>query len=413
MHKVELLAPAGNLEKLKMAIIYGADAVYIGGKSYSLRASSDNFSFEDMVEGIRFVHAHQKKIYLTLNIIAHNRDMQGLVTYIEKIASLGFDAIIVADPGIFNVVKRLLPAMPLHISTQASNTNYESVAFWADQGVSRVVLARELSLEEIREINERMDGRVELECFVHGSMCISYSGRCLLSTYMTGRDANQGQCAHPCRWQYHVVEEKRPGEYYPVIEDERGTYIYNSKDLCMIAHLPQMIAAGVKSLKIEGRMKSAYYVATVVGAYRKALDHYDENPQTYGVQAELIEEVSKASHREFSTGFYLGTPGAHDRIFHTGSYVRSYDFIGLVIDYDPTTKMATIEQRNRMQQGDEMEVVVPGELFFRQSIRRMENMDGELIFEAPHPQMRLKMEMEKPVLPFSILRRKQSQAHQV
>jgi putative protease len=403
--RVELLAPAGNLEKLKMAIIYGADAVYIGGKSFSLRTSSDNFTCEEMKEGIRFVHERGKKIYLTLNAIPHNDDIDGLMEYIREIRYIGLDAVIVSDPGVFSLVKDEAPEMEIHISTQANNTNYKSVDFWNKLGAKRVVLARELSLAEIRDIKDKCHNSVEIECFVHGAMCMSYSGRCMLSTYMTGRNSNKGQCAHPCRWKYHVVEEKRPGEYLPVYEDENGTYIFNSKDLCMIEYLPELINSGIESLKIEGRSKSAYYVATVVRAYKMALDKYYEEPSEYVFDEKFLIEVSKASHREFTTGFYLNKPDGTDRIYDTSSYVRSYDFVGLVLEYDETTKIAKVEQRNRMYKGEKIEVVVPGKEHFNQEIMYMKDCNQKEIDVAPHAQMILYMPMEKDVLPNTILRR--------
>lgn len=406
--KVELLAPAGNLEKLKMAIIYGADAVYIGGKSFSLRSASDNFSIDDMKEGIEFAKDRDKKIYLTLNVIPHNEDVDGITQYIKEVAHLGFDAVIVSDPGVFTIVKEEAPHLEIHISTQANNTNYRSVKFWQTMGATRVVLARELSLNEIKEIYTKTTGSVEIECFVHGAMCISYSGRCLLSTYMTGRDANKGACAQPCRWEYHVVEEKRPGEYFPVVEDAKGTYIYNSKDLCMLPYLPELINAGVKSLKLEGRMKSSYYVAIVVGAYRRALDDYYKDPKNYVFDEKLMAEVSKASHREYTTGFYLKKPDGDDRIFGTSSYVRSYEFIGIVLEYDVSTKLAKIEQRNRIFKGEEIEILVPGEEFFIQKIDVLLDKNHVEIDVAQHAQMIIYIQMEREVLPNTILRRKES-----
>ena len=406
--KVELLAPAGNLEKLKIAFIYGADAVYIGGKNYSLRAQSDNFTIQEMMEGIEYAKRRGKKVYLTLNAIPHNADMEGLETYIKEIADIGLGAIIVADPGVFALIKEAAPKMEIHISTQANNTNYRSVKFWKSMGASRVVLARELSLDEITEISSKTKGELEIECFVHGAMCISYSGRCLLSTYMAGRDANQGACAQPCRWKYHVVEEKRSGEYFPVEQDEKGTYIYNSKDLCMLPYISEVIAAGVKSLKLEGRMKSAFYVATVVGAYRRVLDDYYEDPQNYVFDHNLMEEDSKASHREYTTGFYFNKPDGSDRIFSSSSYVRSYDFIGIVLEYDETTKMAKIEQRNRMFKGDEIEVLIPGAGYFGQRIEIILDKNLLPIDIAPHAQMIVYMKMEKDVVVNAILRKKES-----
>jgi len=405
MKKVELLAPAGNLEKLKMAVIYGADAVYAGGEEYGLRAYADNFSEQDLRAGIEFAHARGKKVYLTMNIIPHE-DLEGMADYVLKARDMGVDAIILSDPGVFSIVKETAPDMEIHLSTQANNTNWRSAKFWYDHGVKRIILARELSLKEIKEIRERVPEDLELEIFVHGAMCISYSGRCLLSNYMAGRDSNRGFCAHPCRWKYYLMEEKRPGEYMPVYENDRGTFIYNSKDLCMIEHIPEMLDAGVQSFKIEGRMKSSFYVATVVKAYREAIDSYYENPEEYRFDPRWLEEVSKASHREYTTGFYFGKTTGKDQIYNTSSYIRGYDFVGLVTAYNKNTGIATVEQRNRMFTGDEIEVVRPKGNFFVQKIRSMKNADGEDIEVAPHPQMTVYMPMDREVEEYTMLRRK-------
>lgn len=406
MKKVELLAPAGSLEKLKMAVLYGADAVYIGGEEFGLRASADNFSMEEMLEGIKFAHERGKKVYLTMNIIPHNEDLANMPQFVKEANNMGVDAVILSDPGTFSIVKENAPDMEVHLSTQANNTNWMSAKFWYDQGVRRIILARELSLSEIQEIRHKLPEDLELEIFVHGAMCISYSGRCLLSNYMTGRDSNKGYCAHPCRWKYHLVEEKRPGEYMPVFENERGTFIYNSKDLCMIEYIPDIIRTGVTSLKIEGRMKSSYYVATIVKAYRDAIDAYYENPLNYSFDPHWMEELSKASHREYSTGFYLEKPTGNGQIYHTSSYIREYEFIGIVLEYDKGTGIAKIEQRNRMFVGDEIEVVRPLGKYFTQQIKAMKDEEGNDIDVAPHPQMILYMHMEEPVEEFTMLRKK-------
>ena len=406
MKKVELLAPAGNLEKLKMAILFGADAVYIGGQRFGLRASADNFSLEDMREGLDFAHERKCKVYVTVNIIPHNQDLVGLPEYIKQLDELGVDALIVSDPGIFTIVRRTAPDMEVHISTQANNTNYMSAKFWHDLGARRIVVARELSFDEIREMAAMTPKDLDIEAFIHGAMCISYSGRCLLSNYMTGRDSNRGACSHPCRWKYQLVEEKRPGEYYPVYEDERGTYIFNSKDLCMIEYIPQLIESGIFSFKIEGRMKSSFYVATVVSAYRKAIDAYMDDPENYSFDPEWLAELSKASHREYTTGFYFNKTTGADQIYNTSSYIRDYDFVGMVLEYDKETGIAKIEQRNRMIVGDEIEVVVPGRDYFVQIIEAMKNDEGENIRTAPHAQMIVYMPMKKEVEPYTILRRK-------
>ncbi|MCX7923924.1 MAG: U32 family peptidase [Clostridia bacterium] len=408
MKKVELLAPAGNLEKLKMAITYGADAVYMGGEEYGLRASADNFNADDMREGIKFAHSRGKKVYITMNIIPHNDDLTDMTDYVKELKEMEVDAIILSDPGVYSVVKEVAPDMEIHLSTQANNTNWRSVKFWYEHGVKRVVMARELSFEELKEVRQKVPEGMELEMFVHGAMCISYSGRCLLSNYMAGRDSNRGACAHPCRWKYHLVEEKRPGEYMPVYENERGTYIYNSKDLCLIEYIPQIVESGVTSLKIEGRMKSSFYVATVVKAYREALNAYYENPAEYRFNPEWLEEASKASHREYTTGFSFDKPVGEGQIYHTSSYIRGYDFVGVVMDYDKESKIATVEQRNKMVLGDEVEVVRPKGKFYVQRIQSMKNAYGEDIEVAPHPQMTVYMPMDQDVEVLTILRRKGS-----
>lgn len=405
MTKPELLAPAGNLEKLKMAIVYGADAVYVGGKEYGLRAKAGNFDLEDLSKGLKFVHSHGKKLYLTMNIIPHNTDFKNMPRYIKQISELGVDAVILSDPGVYSMVREINPYMEIHLSTQANNTNWRSAKFWNEKGVKRIILARELTLDEIREISKKAPG-VELEVFIHGSMCISYSGRCLLSNYMAGRDSNRGMCAHPCRWKYHLAEQKRPGEFYPVYEDERGTFIFNSKDLCMIEHIPEILESGVSGLKIEGRMKSSCYVATVVRAYRNAIDKYLNNPDVYKFDSNLLDEVSKVSHREFTTGFYFGKPDESAQNYSSSSYIREYDFIGIVLDYDQNIGVAKVEQRNRMFTGDTIEITGPGDLFFEQKITCMKNDKNLFIDSAPHPQMIVYIPMEKPVRKYSLLRRK-------
>ena len=314
MKRPELLAPSGNLEKLKIAVIYGADAVYLGGENFGLRAGAKNFTLEQLAEGIKFAHDRGKRVYLTLNIIPHNEDLVGLPEYVAKIKALDLDALIISDPGVLKIVKNIIPGMEVHLSTQASTTNYAAVNFWYEQGVRRVILARELSLEEIEEIIKKSPPDMKIETFVHGAMCISYSGRCLLSNYMVGRDANRGNCAQSCRWRYYLMEETRPGEYFPVYEDERGTYIFNSKDLCMIEHLPLLIKAGISAFKIEGRMKSSYYVATVVKAYRDLIDSYLLKPDESFYNEKWLDEIKKVSHRYFTTGFYFAKPGGGTKV---------------------------------------------------------------------------------------------------
>lgn len=405
MIKPELLAPAGNMEKLKMAVIYGADAVYIGGERFGLRAAAGNFTIEEIKEAVLFAHAHGKKIFVTVNIIPHNEDLAVLPEYLKELSEAGVDALIVSDPGVIAFAKEVVPEMELHLSTQANNTNYKSAEFWHRQGIKRIVLARELSFDEIREIIDRTPSDLEFEIFVHGAMCISYSGRCLMSNYMVGRDANRGECAHPCRYKYYLVEEKRPGEYMPIEEDERGTYFFNSKDLCMIQDIRSLLESGVKSLKIEGRMKSSYYVATVVRAYRMAIDSYLRDPENYSFEQEWFDELNKASHREFGSGFFHGKPDNSGQIYHTSAYVRDYAFIGLVLDYDATSGIATVEQRNKMVIGDEIEVIGPGKAMFTQKLEKMWNDAGEEIEAAPHPQQIVKMPMKMPVSRYDILRR--------
>lgn len=405
MRKIELLAPAGNMEKLKMAIIYGADAVYIGGEKFGLRASAGNFNIEEVKEAVKFVHDNGKRLYVTVNIIPHNEDFLGLPEYLKELEDAEVDAIIFSDPGVYLAAKESIPNMELHLSTQANNTNYRSAEFWHKQGVKRIVLARELSFEEISEIVERSPKELEFETFVHGAMCMSYSGRCLLSNYMVGRDANKGECAHPCRYKYYLVEERRPGQYMPIEEDERGAYIFNSKDLCMIEYIPELVKAGIISFKIEGRMKSAYYVASVVRAYRMAIDSYLADPLNYVFKQEWLEEFSKASHREFSTGFFNNKPDSSGQVYDSSAYVRDYAFTGLVLEYNEETGIATVEQRNKMILGDEIEIIGPKRDMFKQKLEKMWNVEGEEIESAPHPQMILKIKMAKPVARFDILRR--------
>ena len=403
MKKPELLAPAGNMEKLKMALLYGADAVYLGGKAFGLRAFGGNFSHEELKEAIEFAHGLGKKVYVTVNIFPHNDDIGRLPEYLQFLNRIQADAVLAADLGVAAMVRQYAPDVELHISTQANNTNWAAVNAWAELGAKRVVLAREMSLAEVREIREKCS--VELEMFVHGAMCISYSGRCLMSNYLTGRDANRGSCAQPCRWNYALVEEKRPGQYFPVLEDERGTYIFNSKDMCLLPYLPDVIASGVDSLKIEGRMKSVHYAASVVKAYREAIDSYCEAPDRFTVRQSWLEELDKVSHRAYTTGFYYGRPTDKDQIYGTSSYTQTSDFVGLVLDYDSATGFAVVEQRNNMKLGQELEIFQPKLPGCRQILQEMYNDQGEAIDVAPHPQQRVKIRMEHPVEPYAILRR--------
>lgn len=405
MKKPELLAPAGDLEKLKFAINYGADAVYIGGSNFGLRASAKNFSTEEMQEGVEYAHKRGKKVFVTLNIIPHNEDLIGAPEYVKDLENIGIDAVIVADPGMLEIVKENAPNLEIHLSTQANTTNYMASNFWFKQGVKRVVVAREQSLDEIKELIEKKDEDLDIEAFVHGAMCISYSGRCLLSNYMTHRDANRGACAQSCRWRYYLVEEQRPGEYYPITEDDKGTYIYNSKDLCMLEHVPALIESGINSFKIEGRMKSAYYVATVIRAYRMAIDEYFENPEKK-VDKTWMEEIKKASYRDFTTGFYFEKPGENEQLYDTTSYIREYDFIGIVLDYDEATKVATIEQRNRFFVGDEIEIFGPKRQYDSQVIEKIWNEKDEEVEVANQAKQIVKIKVDKPVEKMYILRKK-------
>ena len=406
MKKPELLAPAGNLEKLKMALIYGADAVFLGGKAFGLRAFGGNFTEAELKEGVEFAHHMKKKVYVTVNIYPHNSDLEKLPDYLRFLASIQVDAILVADLGVFNIARQVAPNLHIHISTQANNTNWASVQAWQAMGASRVVLARELSIHEIEEIREKCD--VELEMFVHGAMCISYSGRCLMSNYFTGRDANRGSCAQSCRWKYNLVEEKRPGEYFPVVEDERGTYIFNSKDMCLLPYIDKVIASGVDSLKIEGRMKSVHYASSVVKAYRLAIDSYFADPEAFEIKDEWLDELQKVSHREYTTGFYFNKPTEQDQIYGSSSYIQTSDFIGLVLSYDAKSQLATIEQRNNMKLGQEIEIIQPKGKTFIQNIDVMMNDEGLPIEVAPHAQQIIKIKMNEPVEPYAMLRRKEN-----
>lgn len=405
MNKPELLAPGGNLEKLKIAILYGADAVYIGGEAYSLRVAADNFSLDDMKEGLKFAHDRGKKVYLTANILPHNSDIAEFEKFITEVRPLGFDGILVADLGIFDMVQKLAPEIPIHISTQANNVNYMSARKWYEMGAKRVVLAREMSFEEIREIREKTPADLELEAFVHGAMCISYSGRCLLSNYLTHRDSNRGACSHPCRWNYSLQEQTRPGEYMDVFENERGSFIFNSKDLCTIRHIPELVKSGISSFKIEGRVKSEYYVASIIKIYREEIDKYCADPDNYVFDEKQYDELCKVSHRPYSTGFYFGKPTENAQVYTSSSYIRDYDIAGIVTDYDETTKTATISQRNKFVIGEEVEIIQPNKPFFAQTVKYMENDRGESITSAPHAAMTVKMPMEQPVCKNAMLRK--------
>ena len=408
MKKLELLAPAGDLEKLKIAVDYGADAVYFGGEMFSLRAGAGNLTIEEIEEGVAYAHERNVKCHMTFNIFAHNEDIAPLSDYLQRIKHIPVDAYIVSDPGVIALIKEAVPDAELHLSTQANMTNYVTANFWHSQGVKRIVLARELTFGEIKDIRSRIPESMDLEAFIHGAMCISYSGRCLLSNFMIDRDANRGQCAHPCRWKYRLVEEQRPGEYYPVEEDERGTYIMNSKDLCMLEHIPDIVEAGVSSAKIEGRMKSVFYVATIVSAYRRAIDAYYEDPDNYVFDPSWMTELKKVSRREFTTGFYYNKPTDEDQNYQTSAYTRDYSFIGMVKDFEPETCMAVVEQRNKMSVGEEIEVFGPGRDFFSQKLEVLLDEEGQPIESAPHPQQIVKIKMKEPVEKNFILRKRKS-----
>lgn len=403
--KIELLAPAGDFEKLKVAVDYGADAVYIGGGDFSLRSSA-GLNTDALKSAAQYVHERGKKIYMALNIYPHNEDLDAFKLFLTEIGNLDIDAFIVSDMGVIALLKEIIPDAELHLSTQANTTNKLTAKFFENLGIKRIVLARELSLNEIREIREYLRPETELEAFVHGAMCISYSGRCLLSNFMIERDANRGECAHPCRWKYALVEEQRPGEYFPIEEDGRGTYILNSRDLCMIRYIPDLVKAGVASAKIEGRIKSAFYVATIVGAYRKAIDEYYENPENYEVNPVVIDEINKASHREFTTGFYFDKPMNTAQSYQSSAYIREYSFVGVVKEYDHDTGIAVIEQRNKFSVGDEVEIFGPYTEFFTQTVHGLVNDEGEAVQDAPHPQQILKMKIDKAVAPGFLIRKR-------
>jgi putative protease len=400
----ELLAPAGSLEKLRVALAYGADAVYFGGKSFGLRAFADNFSDEEIAAAVAIAHEAGRKAYVTVNIFPHNDDLAALPAFLAFLRDCGADAAIISDPGVYRLARQVAPELPLHISTQANTTNWSAALFWQELGVRRIVLAREVSLADIALIREKT--AVELEAFVHGAMCISYSGRCLLSNYFTGRDANRGECAQACRWRYHVMEETRPGQYFPVLEDERGTYMLNSRDLCLLPQLPALIGSGLGSFKIEGRMKSVHYVATVVKVYREALDAYAADPRHFSVRAEWLAELAAISHRPYTTGFLFGKTDHQDQLYDGATYSQSHDFVGLVRGYDAARGLAAVEQRNNMKVGEEIEVLVPRGANFRQTLAAMYDDAGSPIDVAPHPQQLVYMPMKEPVAELAMLRRR-------
>lgn len=407
MRKTELLIPAGSLDVLKTAVIYGADAVYIGGEAFGLRAKAKNFSNQEMKEGIAFAHERGAKVYITANILAHNQDLAGVEAYFHELKEIRPDALIISDPGVFAIARRILPDMELHISTQANNTNYGTYRFWYELGAKRVVSARELSLAELKEIRANIPEDMEIESFIHGAMCISYSGRCLLSNYFTGRDANQGACTHPCRWKYAVVEETRPGEYMPVYENERGTYIFNSKDLCMIEHIPELMEAGIDSFKIEGRMKTALYVATVARTYRKAIDDYKKDPALYRSNLEWYkEEIGKCTYREFTTGFYFGKPDETTQIYDNSTYVKNYTYLGTVEKTDGSGR-CRIEQKNKFSVGEAIEIMKPDGRNIMAVVKGICDDEGNARESAPHPKEILWVELNQETEDYDILRRRE------
>lgn len=406
MNRPEILAPASNLEVLKTAVIYGADAVYIGGEMYGLRAKAKNFSLEDMKEGIDFAHKYGKKVYVTANITAHNRDLSGVEDYFTELKEIKPDALIISDPGVFSIAKKICPEIDIHISTQSNNVNYMTFRFWKEQGATRVVTARELSVKEIKEIHENIPPDLEIETFVHGAMCISYSGRCLLSNYFTGRDANLGACTHPCRWKYHIVEEKRPGEYLPIEENERGTYIFNSKDLCMIEHIPELIDAGIDSFKIEGRMKTALYVAVVSRTYRQAVDDYLKDPKVYEKNIpHYKDEISRCTYRQFTTGFFFGPTSHETQIYDSNTYVSEYTYLGTVEDVKDGR--ALFSQRNKFSVGESLEVMKPSGENIVVTVKALYDEDMKPVESCPHPKQKIWLEADADFSQYDILRRKE------
>ncbi|HGG0416743.1 U32 family peptidase [Clostridium botulinum] len=399
--KPELLAPAGNLEKLKTAINFGADAVYLGGSRLNLRAFADNFTDEELQEGIKYAHDRGRKVHVTINVFPRNEDFNGLEEYLKKLYEFKVDAIIVSDPGIIMTARETVPNLEIHLSTQANTVNFKTIDFWYKQGVKRTVLARELTLEEIKTIREKIEKDCELEAFVHGSMCMSYSGRCLLSNYMTGRDSNRGACAQPCRYKYYLMEEKREGEYFPVVEDDKGTYIMNSKDMCMIEHIPELVQSGIDSFKIEGRMKSSFYVATVVKAYREAIDAYFKDPENYTFKERWMDYLKKASHRAYFTGFYFNDP--NKQLHESSSYIRTCDIVGIVKEFNEETMEAIVEQRNKVLDGDELEVLRPEGPIFKINIANMRDKNDKKIESAPSAQMIFKINTDKSLKENDIL----------
>lgn len=403
-NKPELLIPAGSLELLKIAVLYGADAVYIGGDMYGLRAGAKNFSLADMKEGIEFAHEHGKKVYVTANITAHNCDLDGVKEYFKELEAIKPDALIISDPGVFMAAKENCPDIDIHVSTQSNNVNYDTFKFWHKLGATRVVTARELSIKEIKEIRENIPDELEIETFIHGAMCISYSGRCLLSNYFTGRDANLGACTHPCRWKYYIMEEKRPGEFLPVEENERGTYIFNSKDLCMIEHIPDLVDAGIDSYKVEGRMKTALYVANVARVYRQAIDDYFDNPEHYNSRIDYYKsEIQKGIYRQFTTGFFYGKPTHEAQIYDSNTYVRECTFLGIIHGRNEQGMYGFI-QKNKFSLGDRIEIMKPSGEIFEVTVKRMVDEEGQDITSCPHPGQQIYIDVDATLDEYYIMR---------
>lgn len=395
MRKVELLAPAGDLERLKIAFTYGADAVYIGGEIFGMRSAAKNFTKEEMSEGVKFAHERGKQVFVTMNIIPRNDEFLQIEAYLLDLQEIGVDAVIVSDPGVFSMVQQIVPDMEIHISTQASTTNSDAANFWYNLGAKRIVTARELSFKEIKEISDNSPKDMDIESFIHGAMCMSYSGKCVISNYTTGRDANRGSCAQSCRWKYTLVEEKNPREYEPVVEGVDPEFFFNSKDLCMIEYIPQIFESGITSLKIEGRMKTAYYVATTVRAYRMAIDAYYEDPENWKFNPMWLEELKKGSHRDYSTGFYFDRPDSNAHNYESASYIRNYDFIGIVRGYEEETGLHIVEQRNKMWVGDDIEIIGPHIETMYSKIEEMYDEDGNPIDSAPRAKQIVKLKLDK------------------
>lgn len=407
MKRPELLVPAGSLEVLKIAVIYGADAVYIGGEAFGLRAKAKNFTMEEIAQGIAFAHAHHAKVYITANIFAHNGDLEGIREYFAQLREAGPDALIISDPGVYEIAKEVCPEIERHISTQANNTNYGTYLFWHKQGAKRVVAARELSLAELAQIRKQLPQDMEIEAFIHGAMCISYSGRCLLSNYFTGRDANRGACTHPCRWKYALVEETRPGEYLPVYENERGTYIFNSKDLCMIGHIPELVEAGIDSFKIEGRMKTALYVASAARTYRKALDDYFTSKEEYQKNMPwYLSQIGCCTYRQFTTGFFFGKPSEDAQIYDNSTYIKEYTYLGIAGEQNDAG-LYQIEQRNKFSVGEQIEVMKPDGRNLSVTVKSITDESGTQVESAPHPKQILYIDLGCPLDKYDILRRKE------